>query len=276
MVATAEALAILLIALRSRISNDPWIRRQWLLLPGLVTICAMEAIEAFLWYHEESLLAPIEQSTIRPCAARNHGLTVLAWTCLLPWQPLWVIFPCRRANPDDTVNRLRLQLPETLAVVFALCHCLVFGVTYYLSHMGSLARLPLQSLQDSHYQSYLHFDTFTYVGRSGHHLHWAVALMDTWGTPNAFTYALLWLSIVGARPRRFASTIYLALMALFAVQIVWFQGSWEAGSVWCWAAGLIFGYFLVQPYVWPCRTEEEKVITMTRDQKENVYERVDL
>jgi hypothetical protein len=281
-VATAEAFAVLFMAVRSYISRDPWVRRQWLLLPGLSTICAMEAIEAYLWYHQDSLLDPIDQSTMRPCAARNHALTAVVWTCLLPWQPLWVILPCRRANPDDTVNRLRLQIPEALALVFALCHCFVWAVTYYSMGLSSLpssddnSHRLLRSLADSDYTSYLHVDTCTYVGRSGHHLHWAVALMDHFAIPNAYTYALLWLSLVGARPRRFAAAIYLVLVALFGVQLVWFQGSWEAGSVWCWAAAVVFGYFLVQPYVLPCRPMEKNVVNMKRYLKGQVYERVDL
>lgn len=37
----------------------------------------------------------------------------------------------------------------------------------------------------------------------------------------------------------------------FVVQIIYFQ-TFEAGSMWCWAAISLFLSYWFQPYLWPC------------------------
>lgn len=52
----AEALMLVFLWVRSRRSTHPYIRRQWMVLPSLVTVCLIEALEAYIWYdHDQSL-----------------------------------------------------------------------------------------------------------------------------------------------------------------------------------------------------------------------------
>jgi hypothetical protein len=54
--ALIEAILITFILIRSFLSPDPYVRSQWLLLPALIGICLMEAIEAYVWSRPEELI----------------------------------------------------------------------------------------------------------------------------------------------------------------------------------------------------------------------------
>ena len=250
-----EAVLILFLLVRSRLSSDPWVRKQWLLLPCLTGVCLMEAIEAYIWSREDELVSVQEtvEDSYRGCAKWNQRLTAFVWLFILPWQPLWVIMPCRRVGHRD--NRRLLQVSEFLALVFAFANAF-FYLTSSLNP-AEPSMFKVQTLADSHFQNYLHNETCTYLGSSGHHLHWAYRFPDTFLAPNAFTYVLLWSSIVFAKPRRFASGIMLFAIALFFPLLLYFKLSFEAGSVWCWSAMYLFFYFVFQPYLLPCRDSTE-------------------
>ena len=256
---SVEVALILFLLIRSRISVDPFVRKQWLVLPSLMSVCVMEAIEAFVWSRPDELISVYD--TILPnttCAKWNQRLTVFVWIFLLPLQPLWVIMPCRRVGSSK--NWQILQVPEFLAIVFAAANCFM----YLISFVPQIESMMIhRTLSDSGFKSYHHNETCTYLGASGHHLHWAYGLADTYVTPNGFTYFLLWLSVLYARPLRFAAGIYLFAAGVFFTQLVYFKLSWEAGSVWCWTAMFIFVYFAVQPYVLPCKT--------TPNQRDEMY-----
>jgi hypothetical protein len=240
--ASIEAAIIAFILVRSRFSIDPFLRKQWLLVPGLTSIWAMEVVEAMLWSRPEELISV--RDTIDPsvaCARFNQRLTVFIWLAILPWQPLWVIIPCRRVGHKD--NRLLLQVPEFLAVVSAVAH-----IFFYMVSKSD------RTLADSNFKSYLHSETCTYLGISGHHLHWTLSTQDSYFAPNLFVYILLWLSVVYARPKRFAAGILLFSLTVFAIQLLYFDMSFEAASVWCWLSMIKFVYFAIQPYVLPCTT----------------------
>jgi hypothetical protein len=240
--ATFEMAAILFIFIRSRLSSNHYVRRQWLVLPALGSICVMEIIEWMIWSRPEELISILDASSTT-CSERNRKLTLFTWLALLPWQPLLTIMPCRRVG--STRNQELLKVPEMLAVVFAVTHFLGFlYVAFDANH-------PLvRPLEQSNYHSYIHSQSCIYVGQKGH-LHWTLRIADTYITPNAFTYALLWTSIAYARPLRFAAGIFLAALVVFVCQLVYFGLSFEAGSVWCWTAGVLCLYFIGQPYLLP-------------------------
>jgi hypothetical protein len=134
--------------------------------------------------------------------------------------------PCRRVGHPD--NRKVLQVAEFLAIIFAVAHCLLYCAA---SQLESVAKY--RTLADSYFKSYLHSETRTYLGGTGHHLHWAYGAPDTFLTPNAFTFSLLWISVIFARPKRFAAGIFIFILAVFYAQLIYFGLSFEAGSVWC-------------------------------------------
>jgi len=144
-----EALLISFILIRSRLSTDPYVRKQWLLLPALTGICVMEAIEAYVWSRPDELIPIQETASSKICARVNHRLTLFVWLCILPWQPLWVVMPCRRVGHPD--NRLLLKVPEFLCIVFALSSCAL----YLISSLPQ-QHFARRTLADSFYKSYLH------------------------------------------------------------------------------------------------------------------------
>lgn len=271
-----ESTLIIFLFIRSRLSHNKWVRSQWLLLPSLLGICIMEGIEAYIWslnnqlsldssneYHP-LLLQSIQETTgttTSKCDKWNSRLTTFTWLFILPWQPLWVIFPCRRVG--STKNKILLYVPEVLAILFGLSNTFFWVLTTMFidndnndNEQSQQQLLYLQSLQESYYKSYLHTETCTYIGLSGQHLHWSYRFPNTFITPNAFTYALLWFSIIVTKPKRFAAGIYLIALGIFIIQLIYFQLSFEAGSVWCWSAIFIFIYFIIQPYIFPCNNDD--------------------
>jgi len=295
--ASVEAILIVFIAIRSRLSTDPYIRKQYLILPILISVFLVELIEAYLWTDPDLVSVTDVDVDVgdgsenqlhahHVCSKWNHRLTVILCCFILPWQPLWVIVPCRRVGHPS--NRQLLKVSEFSAILF--------GVAFDALYVASLLQLVLpnanddddtssssssysssplfdyaytyRTLSDSNYKSYLHSETCTFLGRSGHHLHWAFAIPDTYVTPNGFTYLLLWLSVIFCRPRRFVAGIMLLCLGIFVVQFLYLGSSWEAGSVWCWSAMIGFVYVAIQPYVLPCTPISLREDATTTEKKE--------
>lgn len=243
--AVFETAAILFIFCRSRRSRNPFVKKQILVLPGLISVCTMEVIEAIVWSRPEELTSILEADS-RMCPERNKRLTLFTFMFLLPWQPFHVIFSCRRAGHPR--NRELLRVPEMLAIVYAIAQWLAYIYTSLQENP------PVRNIRESRYISSMHDQTCMYIGTSGH-LHWTLRIADTYLTPNAFTYALLWISVAYARPLSFAAGIFLVALAMFAGQLVYFGLSFETGSVWCWAAIVLSIYFCLQPYLLPLNEE---------------------
>lgn len=221
----------------------------------LVTVSLVELIEGFIWQDEP---VSIVYADSHVCSRRNQALTLVIVLGLLPWQPFLVICPCRRVG--EARNRDLLQVPEGMAFLFGVAVSVTYVLTQILGPPFFVTRsimVEVPNLQDDlshrYYKNLFHTQTCSFVGESGRHLHWTMALADTWWTPNGWTYMMLWLSVVVARPWAFASGIITAIMVLFLTLVVQFEGSFEAGSVWCWSAVVFSSYFVVQPYIFPCK-----------------------
>lgn len=238
-----EAAMIIFIAFRALRSKDVYIRGQLFLLPLLLSVFAVETIEALLWEdHDDGLLVPVHESSIRSCTLRNKSLTMAIWLGVVSWQPLWCILPCRRVGSPR--NRDLLLVPECLALFFGVANLFVYFV-------GLLMESPARRrLEESNFTSYLHTETCAYLGKSGH-LHWSFATIDSFLTPNAFTYCLLLCSVVVARPWLFSSAILTVNLLVFVLELMYFRMSFESGSVWCWSAVFLSTYIVLQPYVLP-------------------------
>ena len=149
------------------------------------------------------------------------------------------------------------MVPEKLSILFGLSM-----LASYIYTIKTSQPILLRRLADSKYRSYLNNETCTYIGKQGGHFHWTLATVDSYLAPNSYTYALLWMgSCAFARPYRLFSGILLFGISLFASFLVKFDGSFEAGSVWCWTAMILFVYIALQPYVSPIQTDECAVTT---------------
>ena len=232
----------------------------------------MEAIEAYIWSKPEDLLSVTDttQAIYPRCSKSNYRLTVFVWIFILPWQPFLVIMPCRHAGDKET--QTLLKVPEYLAIIFGVANTLLYCLSSALSRSLNTA-FQFQHLSSSNLKSYLHNETCTYIGSSGNHLHWTYQFPGHFMAPNPFTYSLLWLSVVFAKPKRFAAGIFVFELLQFLALLVYFDFSFEAGSVWCWSAMIMFLYFVFQPYLLPCKCEEEEPFIATNKMPANDMKR---
>lgn len=216
----------------------------------MISVAAVEFIEAALW-HDDSLThitfaSASAGAAAEPfsCSRYNQRLTLIIWICILPWQPLFLLSPCRHVEPLE-YNHSRFHLPELLAVLFGLAM-----VIHYLWTQSELVPyfLKRRSVEESNYHSYHHLHTCSFIGLHGH-LHWTVATADTYMSPNGFTYHLLWIAGWFARPRALFACAITLVQVVFAFHMLWLGPSFEIGSIWCWTGGLFHLYLLLQPYV---------------------------
>lgn len=257
-----ESLCLIYVAQRSLRATNPLLKSYRLHFPVMLTIISMEAVEALLWSRPDELLsiesaatatataAEIEishnsdvvtVSATTSCPLRNHALTTFVWLFILPFQPYLILMQERRSSTTKHQRDL-LRGPELLA--------LTLGIVFdsFVAY-SALVSGPFRSLSDSGLRGYMSGQTCTYVGLHGH-LHWTVRLVDTFLTPNVFSYLLLWSACLFFRPIRYSSAFW-AIVA-FLGQSLYF-GSFEAGSVWCWSCVLMFVGAAVQAHMLPLR-----------------------
>ena len=234
--ATVESIFILNILLRAVHSKQEHVRQQLFALPMMVSIFFIEVIEALLWSRPEELI-PITDAATRRCPTRNAKLTLLAWLCII-FQPLYVTWSCRRTG--DARNWSVFLIPERMSMAFAIS----MVVSYLYTALSP--SMPLHTLADTNYTSYYNNETCTYIGKAGH-LHWTLAIVDSYLAPNAYPYVLIWASCVFARPLHLVSGILLFGLFLFVLFLIGYHGRFEAGSVWCWSAIIMHLYIFLHP-----------------------------
>lgn len=245
---TAEAFFIYFITIRALLSKDKYIRQQLHMIPMTLSILAIEVIEALLWARPEELI-PVEKSPSQiACPKRNKTLTLAAFIIIF-FQPFLVMYSCRRSGSPQNLSLF--VIPERLSILFGLS----FIALYIYTNSISFESVWLNRLVDSDFKSYTNDKTCTYIGKNGH-LQWTIATLDSFFTPNAYTYSLLWLSCMFARPLRLFSGILLFGFGLFLFFLFELRGSFEAGSVWCWSAIILHLYMVLQPYVLPIEQSE--------------------
>jgi len=249
--ATAEAFFIYFITIRALLSKDRYIRQQLHVIPMALSILAIEVIDALLWARPEEMI-PIEKSQSQiTCPARNRALTLAAFSIIF-FQPFLVLYSCRRSGSPQNLSLF--MIPEKLSILFGLSFLAVYICAISISSESSVWLRKV--VADTSYKSYTNDKTCTYIGRYGHHLQWTIATLDSFFTPNAYTYSLLWISCIFARPRRLFSGIFAFGLFLFIFFLVQLGGSFEAGSVWCWSGIILHLYLIVQPYLLPIKDSE--------------------
>jgi hypothetical protein len=239
--ASIETLLSIAIWTRSRYATEYYVRQQWRVLPVLFCVATVEWLEAILW--QDQGLSPYSNPST--CSKFNQRLTLFLWIFLLPWQPLLILYPCRRVLPKT--NWLVFQAPEYLAIFFAVSHILMYTMTHVTSH--SFFATTHLVVNDGF--GIFHNETCTFVDT--HHFHWTIAQPDTFLTPNAFTYLAVWSTCLFARPLAFVALPGVIMLLIFGLQLLYFGGSFQAGSLWCLSGIFCHFYFLFQPYIWPCQ-----------------------
>ncbi|KAL7554077.1 hypothetical protein ACHAWF_017459 [Thalassiosira exigua] len=262
--ATFEFIMIGGISIRATSSTNPHVRSQLWLLPILTSIAAIEAMEALLWMDEDNMISVTESSTDKTCSRWNRNLTLAIFLGLLPWQPFMILASARRTG--DERNRDLLLAPELLALFYATTFVGAHLVTSTLPFIDDFAsnnllllpRMPpLRSLESTNYTSCFHTTTCTYIGFHGR-LHWALGAPETYVSPNIYTYALLWLPVAVARPRRLCAGLWMSLWVVGIGWLVYYAFSFESGSVWCWSGIAACIYVALQPYLLPCHGDRRK------------------
>jgi len=247
--AAAEFSLLTLVWLRARRSaSDPWLRGQLLLLPLMGSICLVEMLEALLWLEDKDLI-PAVASSQRTCSSYNKRLTLVIFLVILPWQPFFLIAPTRRVGHGR--NRDLLLGSEILSLVYAISFVGFYFAGFLIPWIGDLRR----SLEESSFTGCFHTETCTFLGKHGR-LHWTFGSPDTYVAPNIYTYTLLWIPVCLARPIRFSAGIILFMWSLSIFWLMYYEMSFESGSVWCWSGFLACLYFFLQPYILPCGPDD--------------------
>jgi len=254
--AAIESVIVTFLWKRSCYSRDPNVRAQWFILPLLLTILAIECIEAVLWSVPEDIV-PIETALQHRCSARNQRLTFLIWL-MIPFQPYLAIMACRRTGSPR--NREILYVSERLALFYAI------GFLFF----QLLTSTNRSALRWSDFRDYRHTQTCSFLGRSGQHLQWTSGLMDTYATPNMFGYVMLSIPLLFVQPLHLIAGPVLLSETMFFFQSWELGGSFEAASVWCWSAMLILLYFCAQPYLLPWKGMHEEGMVENGGKKERV------
>ena len=232
------------------------------------------------------------------CSTYNHRLTLFIGLGILPWQPFWLLYAFRRvrakheyeyeyerkgpasgrryAVPSSSMNWIRYEIPERMAFIFGMFFVSFYVVAHKIIDIGYWSNYlqrhihPLQLVMNSGDGGdgdgsigYYNIESCTYRGVHGH-LHWTFAMPDTYLTPNAMTYHLLFLSSwmlgIGRSDSNGNNSnnihrlfTYPAMMihVLFALLLIWMGPTFEIGSIWCWTGGFLHLYLLLQPYLLP-------------------------
>jgi len=241
-----ELTCFIIVANRAYRSKTQEVRDQLLMLPMLASVIAIELIETILWWRSEELES-IHVSDATRCSAHNRNLTLTIWTAVLPWQPLWAIFACRRSGTSR--NQELLRVPEFLAFLFGFVCATSFLFANFLPEEPRFRKF-FRSTKNT---SYLNYQTCTYIGKTGS-LHWTIKALDYFMTPNAFTYVLLWTSVAFARPWRLFSGIMMLMLIILSGLLLDKHGSFESGSEWCFSALILFIWLVVQPWAFPYKS----------------------
>jgi hypothetical protein len=143
----------------------------------------------------------------------------------------------------------------------------VYGAAFAFMQLFSDTRNS--TLSWSGFRDYRHWETCTFIGKSGVHLQWTTNMDDTYATPNMFSYLMLSIPLWYAKPFKLIAGPIVLSELLFFWQSWRLGGSFEAASVWCWSAMLILSYYCAYPYVFPLSTRLVSVPDHDNDDIEN-------
>jgi len=185
--ALCEATTPLYITHRALHSKTQAAREQLLILPMLLSKLALEILEALLWSYPNELKI-LSFLKIRHMDSYMIMATVMD-PLLLSWKKSWLIESSRISGAS----------PQC-------CLCVHRGIRFLLldDDGPTSFNTSLRNMADFNHLSHLSRHAGTHIGKHGH-LQWTVKYSDSYATPNAFTYFLLWTPIVFASPCRLFS-----------------------------------------------------------------------
>lgn len=212
---------------------------------GLNVIC-VEVIEVLLWMKRNEIL-PITEGIHGTCSARNANLTRLLVLAVYsqPVTTYWMFGKLSNAQVND-----RLVAPKIIAKIFFVC----ISIQLFIGEYYGIAQ---KSVEYSTTMGPEGPQTCTFLGEHGH-LQWMIKLYAPWFLPNSSVYMMLTLlpCFLGLPIK--ILVYHCVLFWMVVVCLIYVEGSFEAGSIWCWAGISAFSLMLVEPYLPLLRLEDEK------------------
>mmetsp|Transcript_114379 Transcript_114379/g.243969 ORF Transcript_114379/g.243969 Transcript_114379/m.243969 type:complete len:288 (+) Transcript_114379:84-947(+) len=218
--------------------KDPVVQAQRFIIPLLITVFLVEVCEAFIWVDEGTLLSIFEGDQ-QPCPTKKNTVITRFLLFILSVQPLCTTFACRFTGVPE--NMLLYRIPMYLAVLNIVGHMIAL-------FMGEVFDWHLIPLAESSFKGMSGLFSCTYIGRNGH-LHWVWKTSQIYVLPGAFTYSVLSVLCVFACPFWLMGGPICISTFIYFLFLIYFNFSFEAGSVWCWSALYLFIFYIIQPYI---------------------------
>lgn len=212
-------------------------RDRWI-LPLALSVTAIEAIEVIMWLSNPLDFSETNLST--PCSNTNVSSTIAAYFILLSQPVLDGIFLSTSTSGHLKGKLMNIYWIIAFTVVFA-----AFGSFLFSYFQLGLNHLTIQEINDPNI--IFSNKTCTYVGPYGHLL-WQFSMTDLF-IPNIVeaSYFILSLSWFLYKPFKIGALFFIGLNGLLIANMIFFNGSKESYSVWCWQAIFIYLFFIFEP-----------------------------
>jgi hypothetical protein len=221
-------------------------RDRWI-LPLALSVTAIESLEVFMWLSEPSPSSMLADEGAH-CSKTNIWATVAAYFVLMA-QPLLDGVFLSTTNGGLLASRIcsglywfcAIGMFMAAAVLFCAAHFNLFGNGFESNKLDSTTIADPNSLYSNR--------TCTFVGPHGHLL-WQFSVNALKGPETIETsYFILSLTWFMYRPFVIGATFFLGINGLLVGNMLYFDGSKEMYSVWCWQAVFIYFFFVVEPWV---------------------------
>lgn len=225
---------------RSQTSKKRIDREKSILLSyAALSIMLVEIVEVLLWMKHNEIF-PILEGIHLTCPTRNANLTRLL-PMIVYSQPMLIYWMFGKVCGPTVKDRL--LGPKYLAFAFYICFLaqLFLGETlgYFVKSVtGPISELGMEGPQ-----------TCTFLGSHGHLL-WMVKIASPWWLPNFSVYLILQFLplFIGLPQHIFVTHFFVVILCVYSC-IIYTEGSFEAGSMWCWTGLTLYTISLFEPYL---------------------------
>ena len=246
--AAFEIFAFVVVLYRSLTSTKKIDKEKfYLLFGGAITILCVEIVEVLLWMKKNEIL-PIMEGIHQTCSARNANLTRLLPLIIYaqPMTSYWMFTKICNEKIQD-----RLVGPRRLAIVF---YILVFVQLFIGEKYGWWVR-PVELIDVSQI-GMEGPQTCTFYGLHGH-LHWMIKFANPWWLPNVSVYLTLQaLPVFIGLPMKHLMP-HIVITGMIILCTIYSNGTFEAGSIWCWTGISAFLLMLLEPWL-PLPKEDDE------------------
>lgn len=217
----------------------------YILFGGALSVILVETVEVLLWMNKNEIV-PILEGIHGTCSTRNANLTRLLPLIIFtqPMGSIWFLGKVSGKKVQD-----RLTAPFYLAVIY-------YVSTIMQIIMGENFGYFVRSVGDVH-MNFEGAQTCTFLGPHGH-FQWMVKMSAPWFLPNGSMHLFLQLlpMFTGLPTRHLIPHCIVVLNVILC--IIYTEGTFEAGSIYCWTGLLSVGMMLIEPYLpFPPLNEDE-------------------